>query len=120
MRYRDKAVVIDEAYWVKHSTKQVTKAFDANEALLERIDLQAAAKGELLWRCIREGRGDGYACYQIVKVGKRNVRIEVCRNIGDDWVIPYWGEATTISRKYAERKVDSYDAMKQLFGRKAG
>ena len=68
------------------------------------------------WKKIKEQEAyaDGYAIYQIVRENKNTVRIKVCKDIGDDWVIPYWGEETTIDKSHAERNIGHRDWMDSL------
>lgn len=89
-----------------------------NQALLDKIDQEAKDKSQLLWRYIQESYADGYAVYQIIKVNKNSVRIRCCSGLGDDWMIPYWGEVTTIDMEYAMGKVQQRDNMADLFGAK--
>lgn len=92
--------------------KDAFKAMDENMARLKRIDAEAKKKSSLLWRFIREPHADGAAFYQIIRVNKGGtVRIKVCTGIGDDWVIPYWGEEATIDAVYALNNIKFRDLM---------
>jgi len=86
-----------------------------NQAILDQIDSEAKDKGELLWRYIQEPFADGYAIYQIIKVNKKSVRIEVCTGLGDDWVIPYWGEEATIDLDHAQWRLQIRDNLNSFF-----
>ena len=104
--------------------KQVVKGIgfetsDMNFKNLKAIDENAKRKGSLLWRYIEEPHADGYAYYQIVKVNKKSVRIVNVTLGGDDWMIPYWGEETTIDIEYAKQSIKWRDGISKLF-KKAG
>ena len=87
-------------------------------AEIERVDKEAKAKGTLVGRYIKHQYADGYAVYRIVRENKATVRIEVVTGIGDDWVLPAWGTAATISRKVAEQFIGRQDALDRLFAKK--
>jgi hypothetical protein len=106
MRYREHAKVL-----------KGLETGEANFRLLRDIDRRAAKRGELLWRYIAEPRGDGQAYYQIVRVSKRRVQVEVCRNLGDDWVVPYWGDRASIDIGYARRSIERRDRLAEIFGK---
>jgi hypothetical protein len=106
MRYRDCAQP-----WDGIETGEV------NLRLLLEIDRRAARKGKLLWRYIGEPCGDSQAYYQVVRVTPRRVQVEVCRNIGDDWVVPYWGDKTSIDIEYARRSIERRDRLAEVFGK---
>jgi len=88
---------------------------EENRKLLDEIDKEAKDKGELLWRTIQEPFADGYAVYQIIKVNKKTARIRCCSGLGDDWMIPYWGEETSVDLDYVESKIQQKDAMAAFF-----
>lgn len=85
---------------------------------LVRDDERAKAEGKLVGRYVDHPYADGHAVYQIVKESARTVRIEVVTGIGDDWVLPAWGRAATISRKLAEELIGRRDALDALFAKK--
>ena len=72
----------------------------------------------LVGRYIAEPQGDGQAIYQIIKDNKNTVRIKLCRNIGDDWSISYWGEEATIDKEFAIQSIGFRDHMNALVGGK--
>lgn len=77
------------------------------------------SEGELVGRFISEPFADGKAYYKIVKENKNTVRIKVCRGLGDDnWVIPYWGEETSIKKDFALQKLRQRDALRKIFSKK--
>jgi hypothetical protein len=94
------------------------EAMKKNWAKLQECDKTAKENGELVGRYIDEPFADGKAIYQIVKENKKTVRIRVCTGLGDDWVIPYWGEEATIDKEYAVKKVAQRDALAELFRKK--
>jgi len=90
-----------------------------NEALLKKIDKEAKDKGELLWRYFEEGVADGAAVYQIIRINRHTVRIAHCTELGDDYIISYWGSEATIDKAYAQAKVAWRDSIDELFAKKA-
>lgn len=80
-----------------------------NLDLLEKIDKEAREKGEILHRYITEPYADGKAIYQIIKVNKKTVRIKVCLGIGDEWVLPMFGEECLVDRNYIEESLKRRD-----------
>lgn len=94
------------------------EAINKNWERLQQCDKEAKEKGELAGRYIDEPFADGKAIYQIIRVNKKTVRIRVCTGLGDDWIIPYWGEETSIDKTYALNKVAQRDALDELFNRK--
>lgn len=89
--------------------------FERNWKHLKNCDEKAAAKGSLVGRYIDEPFADGKAIYQIIKENKKTVRIRVCTGLGDDWVIPYWGEETSIKKDYALQKIRLRELLKKFF-----
>lgn len=82
---------------------------------LKQIDQEQKAKGELVGRYVDHPIADGQAVYQITNVNGGQVTIQVCRGLGDDWVLPAWGEKTTINRSTAEELVNRRDGLAALF-----
>jgi len=89
--------------------------YDENFKALQREDQKAKNNNQLVGRYIAEPYADGKAYYRITKVNKKTVRIEVVTEIGDDWVIPYWGEVASIDRAYAENSVAYRDRLAKAF-----
>ena len=89
---------------------------DDNFKKLQKQDEMAKEVNRLVGRYIDEPWADGKAFYVIVKENKKSVRIRVVTGIGDDWVIPYWGEETTIEKSYAIQRINYRDKMAELFG----
>lgn len=94
------------------------KRWRLNWRQFEAIDKLAKKRGELLYRYIAEPIADGRAIYQILRVNKKSVRVRVCEGIGDDWVLPYWGEEATIPLEYAEKSIRGRDALRAMFAQK--
>jgi len=88
--------------------------FDVNWTKLTKLDYAAKTEGSLVGRFFTEPFADGQAVYQVVKENKKTVRIKVCTGLGDDWVIPYWGEESTVDKDYIEKKIANNDAMLEL------
>jgi hypothetical protein len=87
------------------STRNILNKYDRKWAVIQKRDAEARAKGTLVGRYIQEGRGDGYAIYTIIRETAKKVVIRVETGIGDDWVIPYWGEQATIDKAYAQSNI---------------
>lgn len=84
---------------------------------LYKKDQELKAKGELVGRFIQESYADGYAIYTIEKIKGSKVLIAVVTDIGDDWRIPYWGDAAWIDLKYANQSIEGRDRIDILFKR---
>ena len=93
----------------------IVKKWNNNFQKLVEEDAEAKKKGILVGRYIKEPIADGYAFYKIVKENKATVKIQVVRDIGDDWSVPYWGESTTISKKYVIKGLGLLDKMEEIF-----
>ena len=89
----------------------------ANFDVIEKQDLAAKKKGSLVGRFIQEQIADGHAFYVIMAESKTKVDISVVNGIGDDWVIPYWGEDARIDKAYAISTIQFRDKMAELFAR---
>ena len=76
---------------------------------IKQGDKEAREKGEILHRYITEPYADGKAIYQIIKVNKKTVRIKVCLGIGDEWVLPMFGEECLVDRNYIEESLKRRD-----------
>jgi len=93
-------------------------AWDDNFKKLQKQDTAAANAKTLVGRYIKEGYADGYAFYKITKENKSTVRIEVITGLGDDWRIPYWGDAALIPKDYARKSIQRREGLAKLFGGK--
>lgn len=100
------------------NTNKLIEKWNKNIEALVREDKIAKEKGVLVGRYIKEQYADGYALYKITKETKYKVTIEVVKNVGDDWEIPYWGEKSIISKKYALDNILRRDGLEELFGGK--
>ncbi len=109
MRYKPQKIDYDVP------TDEWLQIMKDNQKELDKIDKEAKEKGTLLYRYISEPVADGQAVYQITKVNKNTVKIEVCTGLGDDWQIPYWGQEATIERDYAEQKIQGKDNLAKIF-----
>lgn len=92
--------------------------WDARWAALDAQDQAAKAAGTLVGRYIKHAYADGYAVYEITKVTKRTAHLQVVTGIGDDWVLPAWGESARVSLKIATEFVNHRDRMAALFSGK--
>lgn len=103
--------------WSKGDFDDHEAQIRANEAKLKACDEAARAKGQKLGRIVRHGWADGYAIYQIVRVTPKTYTIAVCKGLGDDWVLPAWGERCTVSKKRLDAMLDHEDRLKALFAK---
>ncbi len=69
----------------------------------------------MVGRTVKHGFADGYAYYQIVKANKATYTIAVCKGLGDDWVLPAWGERATVAKRQIDRLLDFEDFTRELF-----
>lgn len=76
------------------------ETIDKNWATIEAWDKEARANKTLIGRTVCESYADGAAVYVVTKENKTTLQITVCQGIGDDWVIPYWGEKTNVKKSY--------------------
>ncbi len=97
--------------------EKTNKTINDNFGQLVDLDKEANKRGDLVGRFIKEAIDDGFAYYQIVKENKRIVHIEVCDQLGDDWVIPYWGEKASIDKDYAIAMLRFRDKIRGYFSR---
>lgn len=95
--------------------KVFLKECDKNFNKLEEEDTAAKKKKQLVGRYVSQPWADGRAYYQIVKENKKTVKMEVVTGIGDDWVIPYWGESPTIDKKFAIDEIYRRDELEKMF-----
>lgn len=93
------------------------KQWKDNFGVVIANDILAKEKKSLIGRYISEPYADGHAYYQIIKATKSTVTIQVITNIGDDWILPYWGKKTTIPRKYAEESIKSREQLNKIFSK---
>jgi len=98
-----------------HDYSDTMKNFGKNISQMELKDKTAKQNKKLVGRYIREKYADGYSFYKIVKENKHTVRIQVITGIGDDWVIPYWGESSTINKNYALSNIQYRDELAKIF-----
>jgi len=94
---------------------EIDREYKKNWKKITDADAKARAEGKLVGRCIKHGMGDGCAVYQITRENKKTVRIRVCRGIGDDWVLPAWGEECSIPKRTALKFIDWEDGMREIF-----
>jgi hypothetical protein len=89
-----------------------------NFRTLERLDAEAKAQGQVLGRYVRQPYADGYAYYQVTAINGTRATVEVVGGIGDDWVLPNWGQKSTTTLAVVEKMVGSRDALARLFAKK--
>lgn len=90
------------------------RRWDLNCEQVEKIDEEAKKTGSILHRFIYEPYADGKAVYQVVKLNKKTVRLKVVKGIGDDWVLPWWGEEILLVRSLIEEKIRDKDNLYSL------
>ncbi len=98
--------------------KKVMKMYDENMERLEACDKKARDAGKIVGRYIQHPYADGHAVYQIVRENKHTVRIRVCTGLGDDWILPAWGEECTIDKATAMQFLSIRDNWVKFFGEK--
>jgi hypothetical protein len=94
---------------------EIDRQYKKNWKKITDADEKARKVGKLVGRYIKHAYADGYAVYQIVKENKKSVRIRVCRGIGDDWILPAWGEECSISKQTALNFISWEDNMREMF-----
>lgn len=100
---------------VRYDSKNMRDDIYRNTKRLLDCDLHAKALCQLVGRLIYHPIRDGNAVYQIIKENKRSVIIRVCTGIGDDWVIPAWGEEARIDKEKARDMIASRERVMKLF-----
>lgn len=94
------------------------KDWETNEANLRRIDQMVKSKGGILGRYVQEPYADGYAVYQVVEEKATKVKLRVVTGIGDDWVLPMWGEEAMVDKSYVQTSIYRRDKMSDFFKKK--
>ncbi|MCH8744336.1 MAG: hypothetical protein IIB31_01660, partial [Chloroflexi bacterium] len=93
------------------------KQWEANQEKLNKQDEKAKIEGKLVGRIIEEPFADSHATYEIIKENKKTVKIKVCVGLGDDWVIPYWGNEATIKKDFVLSKFNYADRITEMLRR---
>ena len=101
----------------KEAWETMLEESQKKEKAMEVKDEIARKVGTLVGRYIRQQIADGYAYYEIIRENKKSVRIQHL-NIGDAWVIPYWGSEATIDKKFAEDCLARRDRWSELCSQK--
>lgn len=99
-------------------SKSLIEIWEENMRKLKENDRKAKEKGTLVGRFIEEPYADGAAIYRIIRENKNTVRIKVVVDIGDDWIIPYWGKEATIDKSYVLSKLAFRDRLHEMFAKK--
>jgi len=97
--------------------EEMYENWESNKKKVEEKDEVAKKEGLLVGRYIKEPSADGFAVYEIIRENKKSVRIRVVTGIGDDWILPMWGEEATVNKDYATLNIQRRDAMKALFNK---
>lgn len=98
--------------------EKLIEFWDTNFSELMKCDEIAKANGTLIGRVISHPIADGKAWYQVVKESAKSCTIQVCRGIGDDWVLPAWGEKCSISKTKILDFIGRAEALARIFGTK--
>ena len=96
-------------------TDAILTLINANFGKLQNCDAEAKQNGTLVGRYISHPYADGKAFYQIIAESGRKVTIKSCKGLGDDWVLPAWGEECEISKDTAHLFIAQREAMENLF-----
>jgi hypothetical protein len=94
---------------------EAQRVMGANYEKLMECDRKAGETGTLVGRVIRHPFADGFAVYQVTEVSARTCRIEVCRGLGDDWVLPAWGQNCTIAKDTAMQFIKREEGLRKIF-----
>ena len=97
--------------------KSVFDAYDRKFDEIAAADKKAKEAGVLVGRYYKEQIADGYAFYLITKENKTRCKLEVVTGIGDDWVIPRFGESAWVGRKEVVWNIDRRDALVEIFSK---
>lgn len=89
------------------------------QAVLDRDDAAAKAKGILVGRYIQHSVADSYATYKITAVRGNSATIEVV-DIGDGYRVAAWGNKARISVNKAREFLNRRDGLAALFSRTDG
>lgn len=83
-----------------------------NEVL--RKDREAKIKGVLVGRYVAFPWADGQSFYEITKENKATVRLRVITGVGDDWVLPAYGNKSSESKDYILRNIEGREWKESL------
>lgn len=102
-----------------HSSVETLLAkWEQNFQAMREKDQESKTQGMLKGRYLREPYADSYAYYEIIRENKKSVRVRVVTEIGDDWVLPLFGEETTVDKEYAMRNIGQRDYFEDLVARR--
>ena len=82
--------------------EELSAAMRRNREQLEKLDREAADRGEYVGRYVEVPHADSSAVYIITKENLKSVRVEVCTELGDDWVSPVIGEKGSLAKSYVD------------------
>ena len=96
---------------------EACKNADKNFKTLRDIDQESKRQGILQYRYIDRQVADGKVFYQITRVSKKLVDIELCDGIClDNYIDDMFGKKCTLQRDVIERLVKGRDELEKLFG----
>lgn len=98
--------------------KGYVEMMQENFEAMEQKDDAARQAGKLVGRYIDHPYADGRAYYEIIREAAKTVRIRVVRGLGDDWVLPAWGEEATIEKRLAQDFIERREAFRRIFARR--
>jgi hypothetical protein len=87
---------------------------EKNWEKIKKRDQKAKNTNKLVGRYISEPVADGKAIYVIDRENKNTVRIKHCKGLGDDYMVPYWGEAHSLDKEYALKSISFRDYLDSL------
>jgi hypothetical protein len=93
--------------WKAKMQKDIDLLTESEQRLAE-IDALARKTGSILYRMIQIPRGDGYAFYQITKVGARNCTVKHIVMGGDDWMALEFGEGGSFPLSFVKRMLNAH------------
>lgn len=108
--------VLDSDYKLidyKKDVDPVRDKMDANRHTIQGWEDAAKAKGSLIGRFLSEPMGDGYGIYVIIKENAKTVKVQVCRNVGDDWTP--WGEFANLNKANVIAELKMRDKPNNIF-----
>ena len=107
--------VAEPVDWTDPDWGKIDGKIDENWRRLKECDRAARAQGTLVGRYITHPFADGQAVYQIIGELHNKVVIRVCTGLGDDWVLPAWGQKCTIKTDQARQFIEQREALERLF-----
>lgn len=99
----------DREGWREQMDKECEIIREGEERLYA-IDVLARKTDSILFRALRIPRGDGYARYQVTKVGARSCHVKHIALGDDDWHSPEFGDGGSFPLSFVKRMLKAYGA----------